>query len=78
MNLLEELRERIARLEAASPRRRYHNQAQAAEQLNMSVNKLRQEQRAGRINGVLRGRVWYFTDEQIQEYLQPRPDGEAA
>lgn len=65
--IIDELRERIARLEAARPaRRRVYNQQEAARELNMSVNKLRAEQKAGRIKGILNGRVWTFTDEELQ------------
>jgi hypothetical protein len=67
--VIDELRERIARLEAARPRRRVYNQAQAAAHLNMSVSKFRSEQNAGRINGRKRGRVWTFTDIDLDAYL---------
>ena len=51
--LIDELRERIARLEAVKPRRRAYNQQDAARELGMSVNKFRAEQKAGRIRGTL-------------------------
>jgi hypothetical protein len=67
--IIDELSERIARLEAVSPRRRVYNQTQAAAQLNMSVSKFRGEQNAGRIKGRKRGRVWTFTDADLEAYL---------
>ena len=52
--VIEELRERITRLEAVKQRRRRsYNQQEAALELNMSVNKLRDERKAGRIKGTL-------------------------
>jgi hypothetical protein len=66
--IIDELRERIARLEAAKPRRRIYNQQETARELNMSVKKLREQQRAGRIKGKLNGRIWTFTDEELQRY----------
>jgi hypothetical protein len=53
--LIDELRERIARLEAAKPRRRVYNQQDAARELGMSVNKFRREQKEGRVKGTLTG-----------------------
>jgi hypothetical protein len=76
--IIDELRERIARLEAARPRRRRYNQKQTATELDMSVQKLRAEQKAGRIRGTLSGRTWFFTDEEIQRYLAARAEGDAA
>ena len=35
----------------------------------MSVNKLREEQRLGRIKGTRNGRIWTFTDEELQRYI---------
>jgi hypothetical protein len=68
--IVDELRERIARLEAARPRaRRAYNQQETARELNMSVNKLREEQRLGRIKGTRNGRIWTFTDEELQRYI---------
>jgi hypothetical protein len=67
--VIDELRERIARLEAGSLRRRVYNQAQAAARLNMSVSKFRGEQNAGRMNGRKRGRLWVFTDADLDAYL---------
>ena len=64
--IIDELRERIARLEAVRPRRRVYNQQEAARELGMSVNKFRAEQRAGRVKGIRNGRIWTFTDEEIQ------------
>jgi hypothetical protein len=52
--VIEQLRERITRLEAVKQRRRSYNQQAAALELNMSVNKLRDERKAGRINGARR------------------------
>ena len=68
--VIDELRERIARLEAVNPRwQAVYNQTQAAARLNMSVSKFRAEQNAGRINGKLRGRIWTFTDADLEAYL---------
>jgi hypothetical protein len=72
---IEELRKRIARLEAGNSQRRIvYNQVQAAARLNMSVSKFRGEQNAGRINGKRRGRIWTFTDADLEAYLAA-PDG---
>jgi hypothetical protein len=68
--VIDELRERIARLEAASPRQQVvYNQAQAAARLNMSVSKFRAEQYAGRISGKKRGRIWTFTGADLDAYI---------
>ena len=75
--VIDELRERIARLEAARPRRRVYNQQEAAHEVGMSVNKFRGEQRAGRVKGILNGRIWTFTDEELQRYLAAQSDGAA-
>jgi hypothetical protein len=72
--VIDELRERIARLEVATPQRRVYNQVQAAARLNMSVSKLRAERDAGRINGRLRGRIWFFTDADLEAYLAAPSD----
>ena len=72
--VIDELRERIARLEAASPRQRIYNQAQAAARLNMSVSKFRGEQNAGRIHGKKRGRIWTFSDADLEAYLAAESD----
>ena len=61
---LRELRKRIARLEAASTQRRY-NQTQAARRLNMSVSKFRSLRAAGRVTGKLIGRIWSFTNDDL-------------
>jgi hypothetical protein len=63
------LAERLAKLEAVSPRRRVFNQQEAAREVGMSVSKLRAEMRAGRIKGTLNGRTWQFTDAEIQRYV---------
>jgi hypothetical protein len=68
--VIDELRERIARLEAASPRHQVcYNQTQAAARLNMSVSKFRSEQYAGRITGRKRGRIWTFTGADLDAYI---------
>ena len=72
--LINELRERITRLEAVKQRRRSYNQQEAALELNMSVNKLRDERKAGRIKGTLNGRIWTFTEQAIEEYLAAQSD----
>jgi hypothetical protein len=66
---LNALVERVAKLEADRPRKRVYNQQEAARELNMSVNKLREEMKAGRIRGVLNGRIWNLPDEEIRRYL---------
>jgi hypothetical protein len=76
--LVDELRERVTRLEAATLRRRRYNQQEAALEIGTSVSKLREEQRAGRIKGVLNGRIWTFTDKEIERYLAGRGEGDAA
>lgn len=74
--LIDELRERVARLEAVRPRRRTYNQQQAAERLNESPNTFRKRQREGRgPKGFLDGRVWKFTEEAIEAYLAAQSDG---
>ena len=35
----------------------------------MSVSKFRAEQRAGRIHGKIRGRVWFFKVADLEAYL---------
>jgi hypothetical protein len=73
--VIDELRERIARLEAARPaRRRAYNQQEAAREVGMSVNKFRREQAAGRVRGTLNGRTWMFTDEELQRYVARQGD----
>jgi hypothetical protein len=76
--LVDELRERVAKLEAAKSHRRSYNQQQAAQELGMSVTKLREEQRANRIKGVLNGRVWVFTSIELDRYLASGNEGSAA
>jgi hypothetical protein len=61
--------ERVAKLEAAKPRKRVYNQQNAARELGMSVNKLRREMNTGRIKGTRNGRLWFITDEEIQRYI---------
>jgi hypothetical protein len=63
------LAERVAKLEATRPHRRAYNQQDAAREANVSVKKLREDQRAGRIKGTLNGRIWTFTDAEIQRYV---------
>jgi hypothetical protein len=68
--VIDELYERIARLEAARTRgRRVYNQQEAARELGMSVNKFRSEQNAGRISGKRSGKKWMFTDTDLEAYL---------
>jgi hypothetical protein len=76
--IIDELRERIARLEGARPRRRVYNQQEAARELNMSVSKLRAERNVGRINGHRHGRIWTFTDTDIEAYLATSSEDAAA
>jgi hypothetical protein len=71
---LDELRARIARLERR-PRR--FNQQEAARELNMSVSKLRAERKAGRISGRRHGRIWTFSDADIEAYLAAPSDSAA-
>ena len=72
--LINELRERITRLEAVKQRRRSYNQQEAALELNMSVNKLRDERKAGRIKGAMNRKIWIYTDQAIEEYLAAQSD----
>jgi hypothetical protein len=72
---IDELRARIARLEKR-PRR--YNQQEAARELNMSVSKLRAERNVGRINGKRHGRIWTFTDTDIEAYLATSSEDAAA
>jgi hypothetical protein len=69
--VIEQLRERITRLEAVKQRRRSYNQQEAALELNMSVNKLRDERKAGCIKGTLNGRIWIYTDQRLRN-ISPR------
>jgi hypothetical protein len=69
---LNALTERVAKLEAAKPHRRAYNQQEAAREVGMSVNKFRAEMNAGRVKGILNGRIWTFTDEELQRYLAGR------
>jgi hypothetical protein len=73
MNLeaaLNALAERVARLESARPRKRVYNQQEAAREVGVSISKFRAEQRAGRIRGTLNGRVWSFTDQELERYVK--------
>jgi hypothetical protein len=74
--VIEELRERIARLEAAArpTRPRVYNQQTAARELGMSVSKLQGELKAGRLNGRRSGRIWMFTDADIEAYIAAQAD----
>jgi len=76
--VIDELRERIARLEAASTRRRIYNQVQAAERLNMSVNKLRalHKQGFGPRRLSVNGRIWSYSDESLEEYIAAQAEGD--
>jgi hypothetical protein len=71
-HIIDDLRERLARLEAKHTRKRIYNQSETAARLNMSVNKLRDLHARGlgpqrlRQNG---GRVWQYTDEAIEAYI---------
>jgi hypothetical protein len=76
--IVDELRKRVAKLEAAKPHRRAYNQQEAAREVGMSVNKFREEQRAGRVKGTLNGRIWTFTDEELQRYLAGQSEDDAA
>jgi hypothetical protein len=76
--IIDELRERIARLEGARPRRRVYNQQEAAREVGVSVNKLRAEQRAGRIKGTLNGRTWMFADDELDRYIAGQAENRAA
>jgi hypothetical protein len=75
--VIDELRERIARLEAASPRQRVYNLTQAAARLNMSVSKFRAELSAGRICGKRSGRIWMFTDPDLETYIAAQSEDAA-
>jgi hypothetical protein len=75
---LSALAERVAKLEAARPRRRVWNQQDAAREVGMSVNKFREEMKAGRVRGVLAGRTWIITDEELQRYVTGQAEVSAA
>jgi len=64
---------RVAKLEAARPRKRVYNQQEAAAELGMSVNKFRTFQRAGLINGILNGKTWMFADEEFNATSKGKP-----
>jgi hypothetical protein len=62
--IIEELRERIARLEDRP--RRILNLHQAAARRGMSVSKFRERHRAGlEPQGRLVGRIWQFTTDEL-------------
>jgi excisionase family DNA binding protein len=63
------LAERVAKLEAKKAEKRVFNQQEAARELGMSVNRLRREIHAGRISGRKRGRIWTFTNADLEAYL---------
>jgi hypothetical protein len=44
----------------------------------MSVSKLRAERNVGRINGKRHGRIWTFTDTDIEAYLATSSEDAAA
>jgi hypothetical protein len=77
--VIDKLRERIARLEAASTRRRIYNQVQAAERLNMSVNKLRalHKQGLGPRRLSVNGRIWSYSDEALEEFIAAQAEDDA-
>jgi excisionase family DNA binding protein len=75
--VIDELRERIARLEATSPRQRVYNLTQAAARLNMSISKFRAELSAGRIRGKRSGRIWMFADADLDAYIAAQSDDAA-
>jgi hypothetical protein len=64
------LAERVAKLEAARPRKTSYNQWEAAREVGISVKKFREEMRVGRIKGVLNGRRWLFRDDELQRFLR--------
>ncbi len=72
--VIAELRERIARLEATKPRQRAYNQQDAAREVGLSVNKFRAEQKAGHVTGKLIGRTWVFTDDELLRYIAAKGD----
>ena len=77
--IIDELRARVARLEADRGRRRIYNLTQAAARLNMSVNKLRalHNQGLGPRRLSMSGRVWSYTDEALEEYIAAQAEHDA-
>ena len=69
--IVDDLQQRVARLEATRPRRRVFNLLQAAQFLGMSASKFRlQYVQTGRVKGVRDGgRIWRFTQEALEELL---------
>jgi hypothetical protein len=72
LGILEEMRTRLARLEAAANGRKKHfNQREAAEYLNRSVEWLRLEHAAGRgPKRTKRGRYYTYAVEDLDAYLE--------
>jgi hypothetical protein len=70
LGILEEMRARLARLEAAANRRKKRfNQKQAAEYLNRSEEWIRREHAAGRgPKRTKRGRYYDYTIEDLDAY----------
>jgi len=75
--ILEELRHRLVRLEAAANRRKKRfNQKQAAEYLNRSEEWLRREHAAGRgPKRTKRGRYYTYTVEELDAYANEGEQG---
>lgn len=68
--IIDELLERIARLENRSRHRGAMNQQEAADYINKSVSWLRGEHKAGRgPKRSKRGRIWSYQPSDLDEYL---------
>jgi predicted DNA-binding transcriptional regulator AlpA len=73
--ILENLYERLSRLEAAPPRRNTYNQKQAAERLGISAQTLMRRHAAGM--GPKRTKInrnWSYRDEDIEAYIAAQSD----
>jgi Helix-turn-helix domain len=69
---IQALAERLATLESAQHQRVF-NQMETARELNMSVKKLRELQKAGLIRATLNGRNWMFTSQELERYARGEP-----
>ncbi len=77
--IIEELIKRVKRLESGPPRQHNYNLQQAAERLNMSVSKLRQQLKQGRgPKGCHNGKIWNFTDQALENYLAAQAEEDEA
>jgi len=67
---LNALAERVARLEAAKPRKRAFNLQEAAREVGMSTSKFRKQYvKTGKVKGTRDRRIWRFSDKALEELL---------